>query len=266
MARGVLQVKSSKSVEAMRGHSRFRPYRRSLMCTRFTRRAFLKLAGAAATTGLASSFLRTSAAVQTAWNAGPLAHLIPGANHERFLIKSSFTATLDRAPVLRVRERRVQGAMTDTQGHCWMFDVTGLAPATSYDLQIVDADGRALCDPWPLKTFPAPGTRPDRLRLLAFTCAGGFDGPPLAGKTFWLDMTARRKLLDRGLSFAPDVLIANGDHIYWDQETTLNKPKAQAEHVVQYWWGRFGTLDRSMPILGTKNEAVVKAIADYQIG
>src|SRR5262249_37238235 len=60
--------------------------------------------------------------------------------------------------------------------------------------------------------------------------------------------------------------IANGDHLYWDQETTLNKPKAMADPLVQYWWGRFGTLDRSLPILGTKNEAVVHAIADYQIG
>jgi hypothetical protein len=155
--------------------------------------------------------------------------------------------------------------MTDTAGRYWMFDVPALMPTTRYDLQIEAADGRVLCDAWPLKTFPAPGSRQDRLRILAYTCAGGYDGPPLAGKTFWLDMTARRKLLDYALSFEPDVVIANGDHIYWDQVTTLNKPKVLADHIVQYWWGKFGKLEHSVPFLGTKNEDILKAIADYQI-
>jgi hypothetical protein len=78
-------------------------------------------------------------------------------------------------------------------------------------------------------------------------------------------MAVRRKLLDRGLSFEPDVVIANGDHIYWDQETILHKPKAMSDHIAKYWWGKFGDLDRSLPFLGTKNEAVLKAIADYPI-
>jgi phosphodiesterase/alkaline phosphatase D-like protein len=33
----------------------------------------------------------------------------------------------------------------------------------------------------------------------------------------------------------------------------------------KYWWGKFGTLDHGMPFLGTRNEDVLKAIADYQI-
>jgi hypothetical protein len=69
---------------------------------------------------------------------------------------------------------------------------------------------------WPLKTFPSPDAAPERMRILAYTCAGGYDGPSLHGKTFFLDMTARRKLLARAMSFQPDAVIANGDHIYWD--------------------------------------------------
>lgn len=232
----------------------------------FDRRELLRLASVAAGASFASSFTTSSLQAQGGWSAGQVAHLLPTANHERFLIKTSFKSALDGPPVLRIGDRRVQGTMTDTQRRFWMFDVAGLRPATQYDLQIVASDGRPLCDRWPLKTFPAPGSRPDRLRILAFTCGGGFDGPPLAGKTFWLDMAARRKLLDRGLSFEPDVVIANGDQIYWDQDTILNKPKALVDHITQYWWGKFGTLDRNVPFLGTKNEEVLKTIADYQIG
>jgi hypothetical protein len=35
---------------------------------------------------------------------------------------------------------------------------------------------------------------------------------------------------DRGLSFEPDVVMANGDQIYWDQETILNKKRAVSWH------------------------------------
>jgi hypothetical protein len=228
------------------------------------RRKFLNLAGVTAGALAVSPLVERVADAQIAWNAGEVVHLVPAVSHDRLLIKASLKMALDQPPELRVGDRSFAGVMTDTERRFWMFDVPGLAPSTRYNLQIVSARG-PLCDPWPLKTFPPPGSRPDRLRILAYTCAGGYDGPPLAGKTFWLDMAARRRLLDRGLSYEPDVVIANGDHIYWDQETTLNKPKAQADHIVKNWWGRFGKLDWEIPILGTKNEQVLKAIADYQI-
>jgi hypothetical protein len=40
------------------------------------------------------------------------------------------------------------------------------------------------------------------VRILAYACAGGYDGPSLEGKTFFLDMTARRRLLARGMANA----------------------------------------------------------------
>ena len=74
------------------------------------------------------------------------------------------------------------------QGRFWRFDATGLRPATQYELRITDAGGAPLCDAWPLKTFPAPDAAPERLRILAYTCAGGYDSEPFQGKTFFLDM------------------------------------------------------------------------------
>jgi len=225
------------------------------------RRQLIKLAGGAAAAGMSGSLGR--AAAQQVWNAGQVSHIIPTTDHRRFLIKTSLKAALERPPLLRVDSRRIEGTRTDTAGRFWMFDVPGLTPDTKYDLQIETADGQELCDAWPLKTFPAPGSRPVRTRILAYTCGGGYDGPSLDGKTFWLDMVARRKLLDYGLSFSPDVVIANGDHIYWDQDTTFTKSFGQ--HIVRHWWGRFGKLDRSQPFFGTTNEEILKGIADYQI-
>jgi len=129
----------------------------------FNRREVIQLAGATTVAGLVGPL--SNATAQTGWNAGQLAHVIPTASHERFLIKTSFKSALEQPPVLRVGNNRVQGIKTDTAGRFWMFDVPGLTPATQYDLQIETAGRQAICDAWPLKTF-------------------------------WLDMAARRKLLD----------------------------------------------------------------------
>src|SRR5262249_22455086 len=128
------------------------------------------------------------------WNGGSLSHIIPTANHERFLIKTSFGVPLNGTPTLSIDGRSTAGQPTAAAGRFWRFDVSKLAPDTEYELRIVGGDAVPLCDPWPLKTLPAPGSQPARLRILSYTCGGGFDGPPLKGKTFFLDMTARRRL------------------------------------------------------------------------
>src|SRR5262249_32664665 len=130
--------------------------------------------------------------------------------------------------------------------------------------RITDAGGAPLCDGWPLKTFPAPDGTPERLRILAYTCAGGYDGPPLQGKTLYLDMTARKRLLARGMSFKPDVAIANGDHVYWDMTTAL--ARVQPKYVKEQLWAKFGgALDLSVPMLHPKNAAIFLGVCDYQI-
>jgi hypothetical protein len=198
------------------------------------------------------------------WDQGQLAHLIPAANHERFLIKTSFKAALKGTPRLMVDGKPVAGEKTDPLGRFWRFDAASLTPATQYEMRLVDAGGTALCDAWPLKTFPAPDAAPEHVRILAYTCAGGYDGPRLQGKTSFLDMVARRRLLVRGMSYQPDAVIANGDHIYWDMETSLNKPFAN--YIKEQVWTKFGgKLDLSVPMLHSKNLSIFTNLCDYQI-
>jgi hypothetical protein len=60
-------------------------------------------------------------------------------------------------------------------------------------------------------------------------------------------MTARRRLLARGMSFRPDLVIANGDHIYWDMKTSQNKPTAAFARE-QLWTKVGGPLDLWVPM------------------
>src|SRR5215471_15277972 len=101
------------------------------------------------------------------WNEGQLAHIIPTASHERFLIKASFKTPLTSRPRLTVDGAPVDGEKGDSQGRFWRFDASPLGPATQYELCLTDAGGGPLCDPWPLKTFPAPDAKPQNLRILA---------------------------------------------------------------------------------------------------
>jgi hypothetical protein len=97
-----------------------------------------------------------------------------------------------------------------------------------------------------------------------YTCPGGYDAPAFEGKTMHLDMAARRRLLARGLSFHPDAVIANGDHIYWHMKTTRNKPLSQ--FMQEKTWAKFGApLDLSRPTLHPKNAETFLGMCDYQI-
>src|SRR5215831_16492026 len=217
-----------------------------------SRREFLELGTAAAAFTMFDLPLSAGAQPAEAWNQGQLIHLIPTASHERILIKASFKTPLTGKPRLFVNGKPVEGVQTDPEGRFWRFDASALQPAMSYELRITDSGGGPLCDAWPLKTFPAPDAMPDRMRILAYTCAGGYDGPSFNGKTFFLDMTARRKLLARAMSYEPDVVIANGDHIYWDLTTALTR--VEPDYVKGQLWAKFGgALDLSVPMLHPKN-------------
>jgi hypothetical protein len=135
-----------------------------------SRREFLGVSAAVATLSMLG--LPQSAAAQpaAAWNQGQLAHLIPTATHERFLLKASFRSPLTNRPHLTVDGRAIAGVQTDLQGRFWRFDATGLQPATQYELRIVAPDGAPLCDAWPLKTFPAPDAAPERVRSRLYVC------------------------------------------------------------------------------------------------
>jgi len=229
-----------------------------------------EILGASAALGALGLLARPSSAIAqlaTGWDQSQVAHLIPTASHERFLIKTSFRSPLTDAPQLTVDGRAIDGVRTDPQGRFWRFDATGLRPATRYELRIVARGGAPLCEAWPLKTFPAPTADPERVRILAYTCGGGYDSAPFQGKTFFLDMAARRRLLARGLSYQPDVVVANGDQIYWDQLTALNKP--MATFLKDVVWPKFGPpLDHIVQsgALGTGDLAFPSAVRSIQPG
>jgi hypothetical protein len=109
----------------------------------------------------------------TGWNAGNLHHLIPISNHEKFLIKASFKEALKQRPLLKIDQRFVSSLRSDSHGYFWQFYVGKLDANRQYELQLTSSQRRALCDPWPLKTFPHPDEHIENCRILAYTCAGG---------------------------------------------------------------------------------------------
>ena len=202
---------------------------------------------------------------EAGWDQGRLAHLLPTVSHDRFLIKASFDRPLAGTPELSVGATRVRGQRNPGDGQFWQFDAAGLEPAMTYRLALTGDDGRALCEPWPLSTFPAPTTMPSRLRLMIYTCGGGHDalnvGLP-AGRINYLPSALRRRLLARGLSFKPDALIANGDQVYWDLRAPQASKGSGASPQGIAYAGRF---DRAQPVFGTANEAAFLRATGPQI-
>ena len=196
------------------------------------------------------------------WDAGRVRHLLPAVSDTRVLLKASFDRALSAAPTLRVGGASVTGRMNDTAGEYWQFYATGLEPARRYELALVGAGGAALCEPWPLATFPAPDARPERFRVLFFTCAGG-PGGTYAGigeRSGFLPTAIRNRLLRRALSFGPDAAVANGDHIYWDLHTWLGDNVGELSAA-----GRTSNFDFSASVFGAHNETALKAAAGPQI-
>ncbi len=175
-----------------------------------------------------------------AWDAGLVRHLLPTVSDTRMLIKASFNAPLTDAPTLRVGDAAVRGRLGDTRGEHWHFYATDLRAGRRYPLSLAGGDGRALCQPWELSTFPGPDERPERCRIMFYTCAGGHEA--------WdfLPTSVRNRMLRRGLSFQPDAVVANGDHVYWDLLSPLTARRygqsPQAEKVA-------GKFDRAGVVL-----------------
>ena len=232
-----------------------------------TRRDFLIGAATLATGAIAHRSARAAQSrSSSAWNSGDVVHLLPAATHERFLIKASFKAPHRTPPVLVVESRKIAGRQSDTAGLFWAFDAGGLEPHRPYTLQLFDARGGSLCDPWPLATFPSPADSPKSLRLLIYSCAGGHDvlpdhQPTDVSKHRFLTLAVRRRMLERGMSFAPDAVVANGDHIYWDLRT-VRADLLGASPAAQAYAGVF---DRDRRVLGTANEQVLKKAVGPQV-
>ena len=225
------------------------------------RRDFLRASTAAALSaampaGLFAQSQAARAPPDAAWDSGSVRHLLPTVSDTRMLVKVSFNGPLESEPRLRVGGLTVRGRMGDTRGEHWHFHAADLSPARRYPLLLVDGKGRALCQPWNLATFPDPGERPDRFRLLIYTCGGGHEVHK------FLPTVVRNRLLRRGLSFQPDAMVANGDHVYWDLLAPVgSRLLGAAPEAVQ----AAGKFDRSAVVLGGDNETVLKRAAGPQI-
>lgn len=189
-------------------------------------------------------------------DSGQVRHLLPTVSDTDVLIKASFARPLTGAPGLRIGSATVRGRMNDTKGEFWQFRAAGLQPGRRYTLSLRGADGRSLCAPWELSTFPPADARPERFRVLFYTCAGGHEG-----LTF-LPTAIRSRLLRRALTFQPDAVVANGDHVYWDLLSPIGGPRQGASQEARRL---AGTFSRSSLVFGDTNETVLKLAAGPQI-
>lgn len=219
------------------------------------RRDFLK---ATTVGGLAAAFGAPGAGARRCDRRadGLVAHVLPTVSWDRMLLKVSFVVPQGEPPELRVGRRRVAGRQTDTAGEHWAFDVPGLAPGRRYRLDL-RSEGCRVIDPWELATFPAPDACPERLRLLVYTCAGGYDIFPL-----YVPAPVRQRLFRRALSFGPDAVVAIGDHVYWDLRAGLAALATGASQKAKEVAGEF---DRTAAVLGTPNEGVLKRAVGPQL-
>jgi hypothetical protein len=204
-----------------------------------------------------------SALAADGWRQGDLQHLLPAASHERFAIKCSFRGPRT-PPLLLVDGVPHPGLQTDQEGRYFEFDVQGLAPARRYELRLTDGGG-PLTDPWPLTTFPHPEAKPEKVRVLAYTCAGGYPGIGREGNESFLSLATRQRLLARALSFAPDVMIAIGDYIYWDQISALEYRSPARSAATRALFQAVGMLDYRSPATTARNEAAIKGACEPQI-
>ena len=197
------------------------------------------------------------------WKAGPVEHLIPAANHSHISLKVVFSRQLSDA-ILSVDGEKIKGRPTDSRGRGFAFNAEGLRPNTRYELALMEGSTQ-LTDSWFLSTMPDPESRPEHLRVLVFTCAGGHPLMSEGEQSFFLPQSTRRRLLQRGLSFGPHALIAIGDHVYWDQRTWLESTRETTREFSSSLYNAVGMLDRRAPAYGGNNEDILKIVAGEQI-
>jgi hypothetical protein len=217
------------------------------------RRSILRGAGALSLGGMLGSGI--------AWSrpTAPLLMLLPSASHDALAIKLLLDAPPSAPPVLTIAGRPVPAARMDPDGYSWAFIQRGLDAGSTFELRLMDASGRALRDPWPLRTLPPPDSLPERFRILFFTCAGGGAG--------FLPIAFRRALLDRALSFAPDLAVANGDHVYWDLATVLKyRGTAKRRAEIANIYRKTAWIDEDLPFDSEPNRRALNTIVGQQIG
>lgn len=228
------------------------------------RRTFLQLGLGTAALSLLSCADNKSPG--DSWWSGDVQHILPLVSPSAFNIKVSFGNALGNTPSLMCNGQAYPGQQQDSEGRFFAYRVAGLTPDTSYRLQLVGGAGESLCEEWPLKTFPALDASPGQLSIAAYTCAGGPDWPTLGNKHGFKPAAYRRKLYDLILAQQPNLVVANGDHIYWDYRSWKENPdSALVRWAMAAVINSYGRFDESKPVRGTDNEKTLIAIGDDQI-
>ena len=95
-----------------------------------------------------------------------------------------------------------------------------------------------------------------------YTCAGGPEGEyfGIGDRRGNLPIAIRQRLLQRGLSFAPQAAVANGDHIYWDLHTWQGEQAGELSSA-----GQQSDFDFAARVMGGSNEEAMKLAAGPQI-
>jgi len=196
-------------------------------------------------------------------------HILPTVTDSGIFITCSLAQPV-RSFSLRVEKTIYTGKQCDSKGLHWFFSAEGLTPNTLYQLQLLEGES-PVGDAWSLRTFPKEDADVDRLKLAAFTCAGGGDAFGFNGLEYFKPHAFRHRLFDELLAQNPDAVIAIGDHIYWDLRGGDRPPLGRRKSALIRWIigvylrVKYGDFDRTLPLLGSANEAVLKRIADEQI-
>ena len=196
------------------------------------------------------------------WESGTVKHILPSFDHRQLLMKISLEEGLRLEPLLKIGTHHIKGSETGTDGKFWKFYTDSLLASKCYDLRILKNNGDPITDPWNITTFPHPDSNITSLKALLYTCAGGIS-ESFFGQEVFLDMNARRALLLEGLIHNPDIVIANGDHVYWDQKTF---EISLIKRLLLYRRNRqYGKLDLTKPMLHPSNYDKFTSIIDDQI-
>jgi hypothetical protein len=205
-----------------------------------------------------------SALASEDWDSGEVVHILPTASASEIMLKVSF-ATPQTAAQLTVNGRPAAGDPRDSEGRFWRFRASDLPAGRRHELVLRNSQG-PLCGSWTLATLPAPDAEIDSFRILSFTCAGGLEtARSIGGVEAFRPLALRQRLLERALSFSPDIMIANGDHIYWDQRAWLEHPLEEIRELTREAYDEYGYFDKDALMTSGDNEALIKRLADPQI-
>lgn len=195
------------------------------------------------------------------WDNNGVKHILSNFDHRQILMKISLEEGQKEAPSLIINDTMITAKQNDREGRFWQFHYQQLQTDTTYHVQI-KLNKEASTSTWPIHTFPHPDSTATELNVLAYTCAGGVE-EELFGKEIFISIEARQEFLKKALTLEPDMVIANGDHVYWDQLSMQNSTSKRILKFIRDL--KYGSLDLDKSVLDPANYNNFINIIDAQI-